>query len=316
MSIVADQVLATLRGLGQNAAGAFQTERGAVKVLASENHADAAQGTYLRLYTTPTGSTTQAAAWDVSNAGHLVSAAARRIAIVGTAGSAFTPASGVQMQMESGDAAEVFDADRVGGQCNFRFTSYHTTPVAQFFGRTARGNRGTPTASQSGDVLARISGGGYDNAFTTARVRIEFKAAATWAPSSPGPVENSTEIVFATTASATASITDRWKISKDGHLLAATDGAVDIGATGANRPNAAFFKGVITSLEGTATTAGGAKALGLGASGPHIYVGSGAPTASAVQGSLYLRTDGSSTSTRAYINTNGSTTWTAITTVA
>lgn len=47
-----------------------------------------------------------------------------------------------------------------------------------------------------------------------------------------------------------------------------------------------------------------------------ILVGSGAPTISAQQGTLYLRTDGSSTSTRAYINTNGATTWTAITTVA
>jgi hypothetical protein len=47
-----------------------------------------------------------------------------------------------------------------------------------------------------------------------------------------------------------------------------------------------------------------------------IFSGSGAPTFSAPQGSLYLRTDGSSTSTRAYINTNGSTTWTAVTTAA
>jgi hypothetical protein len=47
-----------------------------------------------------------------------------------------------------------------------------------------------------------------------------------------------------------------------------------------------------------------------------IFVGSGAPTVSAAQGSLYLRTDGSSTSTRAYINTDGATTWTAITTAA
>ena len=50
--------------------------------------------------------------------------------------------------------------------------------------------------------------------------------------------------------------------------------------------------------------------------GPEVLSGSGAPTLAAPQGSLYLRTDGSSTSTRAYINTNGSTTWTAITTAA
>ena len=47
-----------------------------------------------------------------------------------------------------------------------------------------------------------------------------------------------------------------------------------------------------------------------------IYVGSGAPTVSAAQGSLYLRSDGSSNVTRMYVNTNGSTTWTAVNTVA
>ena len=47
-----------------------------------------------------------------------------------------------------------------------------------------------------------------------------------------------------------------------------------------------------------------------------ITAGSGAPTFQAPQGSLYLRTDGSSTSTRAYINTDGNTTWTAVTTAS
>lgn len=49
---------------------------------------------------------------------------------------------------------------------------------------------------------------------------------------------------------------------------------------------------------------------------PGVYSGAGAPTLSAAQGSLYLRSDGSSTSTRAYINTDGGTTWTSVTTAA
>ncbi len=48
----------------------------------------------------------------------------------------------------------------------------------------------------------------------------------------------------------------------------------------------------------------------------YVSKGTGAPTLIAPQGSLYLRTDGSSVSTRAYINTDGGSTWTAITTVA
>jgi hypothetical protein len=71
-------------------------------------------------------------------------------------------------------------------------------------------------------------------------------------------------------------------------------------------------------LLGKTTPAGGSTGLGIrmGTAVMNITWGSGAPTLSAAQGSLYLRTDGSSTSTRAYINTNGSTTWTAITTAA
>lgn len=75
--------------------------------------------------------------------------------------------------------------------------------------------------------------------------------------------------------------------------------------------------GNITADSGTAPVAGGASAFLLtSTAGLGIYVGSGAPTVSAAQGSLYIRTDGSSTSTRLYVNTNGSTTWTNVTTAA
>ena len=73
----------------------------------------------------------------------------------------------------------------------------------------------------------------------------------------------------------------------------------------------------VTALSGEAATAGGAFAVSVTNEGDlGIYVGSGAPTISAGQGSIYLRTDGSSTSTRLYVNTDGSTTWTNVTTAA
>lgn len=50
--------------------------------------------------------------------------------------------------------------------------------------------------------------------------------------------------------------------------------------------------------------------------GIKILVGSGAPSATAPKGSLYVRTDGSSTSTRLYVNTDGAATWTNVTTAA
>ena len=74
----------------------------------------------------------------------------------------------------------------------------------------------------------------------------------------------------------------------------------------------------VKALSGSAVTAGGAAAFlaTTTAAGLGIYFGSGAPTVAAAKGSLYMRTDGSSTSTRAYVNTDGSTTWTNITTPA
>lgn len=74
--------------------------------------------------------------------------------------------------------------------------------------------------------------------------------------------------------------------------------------------------GVVTGVSSTAVTAGGVKAFGLGSDTVAITWGSGAPTLSAGQGSLYLRTDGSSTSTRLYVNSDGATTWVAVTTAS
>jgi len=43
-----------------------------------------------------------------------------------------------------------------------------------------------------------------------------------------------------------------------------------------------------------------------------VFFGSGIPTLSAAQGSLYLRTDGNSGSSRLYVNTTGSNVWTNV----
>jgi hypothetical protein len=75
--------------------------------------------------------------------------------------------------------------------------------------------------------------------------------------------------------------------------------------------------GVTHAAAGTATTAGGLKAINTGTTSDFgIFFGSGAPTVSAAQGSIYLRSDGSSTSTRLYVNSSAGsgTTWTNVTT--
>jgi hypothetical protein len=76
--------------------------------------------------------------------------------------------------------------------------------------------------------------------------------------------------------------------------------------------------GNITADSNVGLVAGGATAFIATntANNMGIYFGSGVPTVSAAKGSLYLRSDGTTTNDRAYINTNGTTTWTALTTAA
>lgn len=91
------------------------------------------------------------------------------------------------------------------------------------------------------------------------------------------------------------------------------------GTPGTPTSTAVTTPGNLAILNTTAIPAGGTAAKGYlfsSTSNFGVFFGSGAPTLSAAQGSLYLRSDGSSTSTRAYVNTNGSTTWTNITTAA
>lgn len=71
-----------------------------------------------------------------------------------------------------------------------------------------------------------------------------------------------------------------------------------------------------TSVPATAGAVAAGPAVTLYSGGPSIYVTSDAPTFTAVKGSLCINTEGSSTSTRLYVNTNGSTTWTNVTTAA
>lgn len=76
-------------------------------------------------------------------------------------------------------------------------------------------------------------------------------------------------------------------------------------------------KAVRIASETAVTSGGSTNGLQFGpTTGPGIYFGTGSPTISAAQGSLYLNVAGSSSSTRAYINSTGSTTWVAVTTAS
>lgn len=109
-----------------------------------------------------------------------------------------------------------------------------------------------------------------------------------------------------------------------GSLFLASGGVLNFNAgdvtvthsAGALTSNATWSQtGAMTILSGTSFPAGGTAGAGYkfsSNSGLGMYFGSGAPTLSAAQGSLYLRTDGGA-NTRLYSNNNGTTGWSPMT---
>jgi hypothetical protein len=77
--------------------------------------------------------------------------------------------------------------------------------------------------------------------------------------------------------------------------------------------------GQVRAFSATAVPSGGTAGAGYvfsSAANFGVFFGSGAPTLIAAKGSLYLRSDGTTTNDRMYVNTNGSTAWTAVITAS
>lgn len=78
------------------------------------------------------------------------------------------------------------------------------------------------------------------------------------------------------------------------------------------------YSGAVRFLTNYATPAGGTVGLGihLGSAGLTITYGSGVPNKAAPKGSWFMRSDGSTTNDRMYVNTDGSTAWAAVITAS
>lgn len=101
-------------------------------------------------------------------------------------------------------------------------------------------------------------------------------------------------------------------VSLNGASLSATGNLPSTINTYASMTGGASF------YTGTAVPVGGLAGTGIKLSSTSnlgIFFGVLAPTLSAALGSLYIRTDGASTTSRMYINTDGGTTWTPVVTV-
>jgi len=76
------------------------------------------------------------------------------------------------------------------------------------------------------------------------------------------------------------------------------------------------FPGAVSTATEAVMSSTASTLLGMGSSNFVVTAGVGAPSHTATKGSLYIRVDGSSTSTRLYVNLGGTTAWTSVTTGA
>lgn len=210
--------------------------------------------------------------------------------------------------------------------------SVNTNDSANVVGLRVEGDRAIPAANDivyAAWVLSNASGTQVDMAKIAASATTVTAAA-----------ENANIIFSAMNAGA---MTDRMVLTS-ANLRPNTNGGLALGAAATSWSNlflasagvigwnngnltmthsagAMAATGVWTLASATATPANGstsARMLFGTTANFGIYYGSGAPTVSAAQGSLYLRSDGTTTNDRMYVNnSSGSgTTWTAVTTAA
>lgn len=171
----------------------------------------------------------------------------------------------------------------VGG--HLQIDTYAAASAAQL-GR-ANGSISSPTQVLANQVLAGFTYRGYGaTGFSTARGALQVQTTQDWTDSAQGMRVLGNAVADGSTTSVEAI---RW----DSNGVAIKNGfAIPAGGTA----------GVGLRFSATANFG--------------VFFGSGAPSLAAAKGSLYLRSDGSTTNDRMYVNTDGSTTWTAVTTAA
>lgn len=179
----------------------------------------------------------------------------------------------------------------LAGGLNSTYTSLVSQPAALFSGTVFTGGSATTTKPH---VLIEPTGT-TSTAWATGGTQFGVNAVSGWAG-------NLIDLQVAGSS--------KFKVSSTGAVtsIAGTSQFVSISASGS-----------ITARNVTAIPAGGTAGVGFLFSSTAnfgVFFGSGAPTLAAAKGSLYLRSDGTGIADRAYINTDGSTTWTNLVTAA
>lgn len=122
----------------------------------------------------------------------------------------------------------------IHGQVTSVITRFGAAPSLDL--RRANGTEAAPTAVLSGEVLANFNFIGHDGVAFVDGPRIRAAAAENWAAGAHGAGLDLFSVPIGS-----AVVTNRWQVQAAGHLVAASDGVVDLGQPGANRPRDGHF---------------------------------------------------------------------------
>ena len=193
--VSADLLLGGMGGQGRDNASNWSANVAVVAFKASQAFTSSARGTYITLETTINGATTRTEKVRIDNAG---------VVIVG-GGATQIGASAPTLECHPlvGNAGTAVVYSMGFGSGNF----------GNFQGRAARGTSGSPTATQSDDVVARFSGIGYGaTAYAGSfRAAMSHFAAENWSDSAQGAYTE-----FATTPTGSTTSAVRFRIGPAG----------------------------------------------------------------------------------------------------
>ncbi len=116
--------------------------------------------------------------------------------------------------------AAAFTMTRDGGQNSIQLTSYGSlaAQIPQLLLRRSRNTLGTPNAVQSGDILGRVGGTGYDTStFPALAAMIDAIATETWSTTARGA-----DFRFLATAKGGTATGEKGRITGQGNLLVGT----------------------------------------------------------------------------------------------
>jgi hypothetical protein len=181
----------------------------------------------------------------------------------------------------AGTLGWLWQADGVA--CNHQQDAFGS--LCQMTFRRANGTATSPSALSAAQNIVQIGVRGYGaTGYSTTKAAVSIQTAEDWTDTAQG-----TQIALGTTAVGTTTLNTALLVEGIGARVAAGTPVPAGGLTGAG-----LRFGPVTQSLG-------------------IYFGSGVPTLSAGKGSLYLRTDGGATNNRLYVNTDGASGWTSLT---